>query len=136
MGEFIKFIAEQKEKELLNGSVVKFRIALENLLPANRLLLESKETETLVEGKYVSYDSKIGVRVDSERTGINKTHGHILVRGKDTGVSWNQDGTRHDAKKFPAKVLDVYRDAARKALKLPDDMVLEAIECWSRKGIL
>lgn len=53
---------------------------------------------------------------------------HTAAKGKQ--VSWNDDGGRHDRHSFNAKLGTRvnYRDAARAALNLPGEFILESIE--------
>ena len=78
--------------------------------------------------------SDIWVRVDPERPEIKgKRHAHLAhqkhISATNKQVAWNKDGTRHDAGRFDNgfKSMEMAKAAARIALKLPDDAILEQV---------
>ncbi|MBK8483851.1 MAG: hypothetical protein IPL31_05775 [Saprospiraceae bacterium] len=84
------------------------------------------------EGVWVNSSEKgLKVRIDSAHTTDGLKHIHIArdkhTKSKNKQVSWNVNGKRHDKKSLDSNFhgLEKAKRAARKALNLPDDIILE-----------
>jgi len=107
--------------------IVTFDVPVEMLEEAGVRLDESTWQDAHISGmKY---------RIDAARPDMKqRRHVHVAadkhVNSPKKQASWNDDGKRHDKKNFNSKLgaQHAYRDVARAALGLPDNVILEAVE--------
>lgn len=125
----------QSFKEYISGEGVDYFI----------IVLEEDQISDLAlinEGRWVETGNKDWMqRVDAKNPSISlQRHVHVArakhINAKTQQASWNQDGTKHDAKSFNTKVgsLSIVQSIATQALDLPSNTKLE--EASKASGVL
>ena len=98
---------------------------------------------SLTEGIWLDSTEKgIKVRVEAAHVSDGFKHVHVArsehTRSKNKQVSWNTNGTRHDKKRFNKNFhgFEKAKRAAKKALNLPDDVILELYTDWEKANLI